>query len=213
MIYEENFKISKKGIAITDKHGNPITLTVAFRKAIIRVFNWWYDFQLYLLHGVSCHVPFWGIRKIFFRMSGVKIGGGSVLHMGCKFFDPKGVTVGEDTIIGQGAFLDGRERLVIGSHVDVASEVMIYNSEHELNSPTFEAKREPVKIGDYVFVGPRSIILPGVVVGEGAIVAAGAVVTKNVEPFNIVGGVPAKVIGERKLKKLNYRLGRSRLFQ
>ncbi len=50
-------------------------------------------------------------------------------------------------------------------------------------------------------------------IGRGAVVAAGAVVTKNVPDFAIVGGVPAKVIGERKNKNLNYRLGRARLFQ
>jgi maltose O-acetyltransferase len=50
-------------------------------------------------------------------------------------------------------------------------------------------------------------------IGKGAVIAAGAVVTKNVDDFAIVGGVPAKPIGERKLKELHYRLGRPRLFQ
>jgi len=70
-----------------------------------------------------------------------------------------------------------------------------------------------VKIEDYVFIGPRVIIQPGVKIGYGAIVAAGAVVTKDVLPYSIVGGVPANIIGERKLKNLHYRLGRARLFQ
>ena len=68
-------------------------------------------------------------------------------------------------------------------------------------------------MGDYVFIGPRVIILPGVKIGKGAVVAAGAVVTKDVSEFTIVGGVPAKEIGERKNKKPNYKLGRARLFQ
>ncbi|MCR4305614.1 MAG: acyltransferase, partial [Candidatus Daviesbacteria bacterium] len=71
----------------------------------------------------------------------------------------------------------------------------------------------PVEIGDYVFIGPRAIILPGVKIGKGAVVAAGAVVTKNVQENMIVGGVPAEVIGERKVKDLHYKLGRARLFQ
>jgi acetyltransferase-like isoleucine patch superfamily enzyme len=64
-----------------------------------------------------------------------------------------------------------------------------------------------------VFIGPRAIILPGVRVGKGAAIAAGAVVTKDVEPMSIVAGVPAKAIGTRGLKELNYTLGRARWFQ
>ena len=90
---------------------------------------------------------------------------------------------------------------------------MIYNSEHDLEKGDFSVRIEPVEIGDYAFVGPRAIILPGVKVGRGAVITAGAVVTKDISDFAIVGGVPAKVIGERKNKNPNYFLGRARLFQ
>jgi maltose O-acetyltransferase len=90
---------------------------------------------------------------------------------------------------------------------------MVYNSEHDLESEEFDAIVAPVEIGDYVFIGPRAIILPGVKIGRGAVVAAGAVVTKSVPDFIIVGGVPAKEIGERKNKNPDYKLGRARLFQ
>ena len=82
-----------------------------------------------------------------------------------------------------------------------------------LQPEDFKARTEPVEIGDYVFIGPRVIIMPGVKIGKGAVVAGGAVVTKDVEPFTIVGGVPAKPICERKNKNPNYKLGRARLFQ
>ena len=133
--------------------------------------------------------------------------------MWANFFDPGGIHIGDDTIIGDHAFLDGRAPLTIGSHTDIASSVMIYNSEHDLEKEDFSARTEPVEIGDYVFIGPRAIILPGVKIGKGAVVAAGAVVTKDVPDFTIVGGVPAKEIGERKNKDLHYKLGRARLFQ
>jgi maltose O-acetyltransferase len=115
--------------------------------------------------------------------------------------------------VGEKATLDGRARLSIGDHVDIASEVMIYNAEHDLNDPHFKAIQAPVTIGDYVFIGPRAIILPGVTIGRGAVVAAGAVVTKDVPEFTIVGGVPAKEIGERSLKDPQYRLGRAAWFR
>ena len=86
-------------------------------------------------------------------------------------------------------------------------------AEHDLESETFKAREEKVSIDDYVFVGPRVIILPGVKVGKGAVIAAGAVVTKDVVENVIVGGIPAKEIGIRRNKDLKYRLGRARLFQ
>ena len=178
-----------------------------------RVLSWWEDFKLMIIHFVSLHVPIYTIRKSAFILSGLRIGRGSVIHMGCRFFDPSGIIIGSDTIIGDNAFLDGRARLKIGDHVDLASSVMIYNSEHDIESLTFEATEEPVEISDYVFIGPRAIILPGVKIGKGAVVAAGAVVTKDVGDFDIVGGVPAKKIGERSNKNPNYVLGRARLFQ
>ncbi|MBI4999455.1 acyltransferase, partial [Candidatus Gottesmanbacteria bacterium] len=131
----------------------------------------------------------------------------------CNFFDPGGVEIGEDTIIGDHAFLDGRAPLTIGNHVDIASQVLIYNSKHDINDPNFSPVSEPVVIEDYVFIGPRAIIQPGIRIGRGAVVAAGAVVTKDVPEFAIVGGVPAQVIGQRQIKDLHYRLGRARLFQ
>jgi maltose O-acetyltransferase len=133
--------------------------------------------------------------------------------MGANFFQPGNITIGQDTIIGDHCFLDGRGKLTIGNHVDIASQVLIYNSEHDVHSPDFRATEEPVIIEDYVFIGARAIILPGVTIGRGAVVGAGAVVTKDVPAMIIVGGVPAKEIGQRQLSHLNYRLGRARLFQ
>lgn len=213
MLYSENIKITKKGMSFTDKYGKSLSFYEAKSKIVNRVKNWLIDFKLLLIHMVSLHIPLWSIRKLAFLLSGVKIGKGTTIHMGCKFFEPKNIKIGEDTIIGDRAFLDGRAPLLIGAHVDIASEVMVYNSEHDINDIGFLAINEPVTINDYVFIGPRAIILPGVIIGKGAVVGAGAVVTKNVDPFDIVGGVPAIAIGSRKLKDVNYKLGRARLFQ
>lgn len=196
----------------TDKTGRKLTNKEAGKKIVNRIYNYILDLELMVLRWVS-HVPFHTFRKIFYILAGMEIGKGSTIHMWANFFEPGGIKIGEDTIVGDHAFLDGRAPLSIGNHVDIASSVMIYNSEHDLEKEDFAARVESVEIGDYVFVGPRVIILPGVKVSKGAVIAAGAVVTKDVPEFAIVGGVPAKVIGERKNKNPHYKLGRARLFQ
>lgn len=195
-----------------DRTGRELSFREVIQKTINRVSNILLDFELMLLRW-SGHVPIHLFRKFVYWLAGVRIGRGSTIHMWCNLFNPRGITIGEDTIIGDHAFLDGRAPLKIGNHVAIASQVLIYNSEHDIQSEDFQAREEPVEIGDYVFIGARVTILPGVKIGRGAVVASGAVVTKDVSEFTIVGGVPAHVIGERRLKDPHYRLGRARLFQ
>jgi acetyltransferase-like isoleucine patch superfamily enzyme len=170
------------------------------------------EIENYILFVVG-YFPSHHLRRFFYRVAGMKIGKGSTLHMQMKFYNPEGITIGKDSIVGEQSVLDGRDMLRIGDHVDIASEVMIYNSQHDIQSDDFHATLAPVTIEDFVFIGPRAIILPGVTVGKGAVVGAGAVVTKDVEPFQIVGGVPAKVIGERQHKDPKYKLGRAAWFR
>lgn len=196
-----------------DRMGRELSQKEIAQKSLNRIFNIFLDLVLLKLNIISCLVPFHSIRKLFFQVTGVKIGKKSFIHMGTRFYFPAGIVIGDGTIIGDHCFLDGRAPLKIGNHVDIASQVLVYNSEHDVDSEGFDPREEPVEIEDYVFIGPRATILPGVKIGKGAVVAAGAVVTSDVKPFEIVGGVPAKVIGERKNKNPHYKLGRARLFQ
>jgi len=189
-------------------------------KIIRRIATIWLEFVTGLLWWVVGYLPSHHLRRFFYRLSGIKIGSGSTIHMMARIYDPRHITIGTDTIIGETVTLDGRKQLPnsrggleIGNHVDIASNVMIWTSEHDLSDPTMKAIEEKVSIGDYVFIGPRAIILPGVSIGRGAVVAAGAVVTKDVPERAIVAGIPAKSIGERPESALGYTLGRARWFQ
>lgn len=193
--------------------GNDLSGSQIASKVGNRLYNYLADFALFWLHLVCNTIPSHHIRRLVMRLAGARIGRGTSIHMDCRFFSLKNLEIGQDTIIGNGAFLDGRAPLIIGNHTDIASEVMIYNSEHDVNSEDFAPITDAVEIGDYVFIGPRVTILPNVKIGRGAVVGAGAVVTKSVSDFTIVGGVPAKEIGERKNKNPRYKLGRARLFQ
>ncbi|MBI4225943.1 acyltransferase, partial [Candidatus Roizmanbacteria bacterium] len=195
-----------------DKTGKKLTFSEIINKIKLRILNILLEFEVFLLHLVG-YIPFHHLRRAFYRVGGIKIGRDSTIHMGTRFYDPHNVVIGTDSIIGEGAVLDGRDKLIIGDHVALATNVMIFNSQHEINDEFFSPSNAPVIIEDFVFIGPRVIIKPGVKIGKGAIVAAGAVVSKDVAPYAVVGGVPAKIIGERKLKNLHYKLGRARWFR
>lgn len=195
-----------------DKFGNNLTTSQVLTKGTRRIMSIISEFEVFILHIVG-NIPSHHVRRLFYRISGMTIGSGSTLHMGIRFYDLGKIRIGRDTIIGEGTVLDGRDEIIIGDHVDIASEVMIYNAEHDVHDPRFSAVSGKVVIEDYVFIGPRAIILPGVTIHKGAVIGAGAVVTKDVSEYAIVGGVPAKIITERKTKDLQYRLGRARWFR
>ncbi|MFA4826844.1 MAG: acyltransferase [Candidatus Shapirobacteria bacterium] len=195
-----------------DKNGQTLTSDNILYKVSNRIDTIFLELWLMILRWVG-YIPIHTIRKIFYLISGIKIPFNSTIHMWANFFNPKNLTIGHDSIIGDHCFLDGRSPLEIGSHVNIASQVLIYNDEHNINSPDFGNSFGPVIIKDYVFIGPRAIILPGVTIGRGAVVAAGAVVTKDIPDFEVWGGVPAKKISDRQLKNPAYVLGRPMLFQ
>lgn len=197
---------------IKDRMGRTLSTQEILKKIIIRIENYLLDFELMILRWAG-FFPCSFIRKQIYQLAGITIGKGTTVHMWSNFFNPRKISIGDDTIIGDHAFLDGRATLTIGNHVNIASWVLIYNSEHDINAEDFHATYGKVIIEDYVYIGARVTILPNVKIGKGAVIASGAVVTKDVNPLTVVGGVPAQEIGLRQVKQLNYRLGRTRLFQ
>jgi len=159
---------------------------------------------LFILN-LAGRVPSHHFRRFIYRyVFRVRIGRGSIIHWKTRFFGPAGVQIGDYCNIGNDAFLDGRRHLSIGNRVATGAEIMIYTLQHDVDSPTFDVVGGPVVIEDYVYLGPRAIVLPNVRIGFAAVVGAGAVVTKDVPPFAVVGGVPARYLRERN-HELNYR--------
>lgn len=120
---------------------------------------------------------------------------------GATFGSGKGISLGARSGIGIDADLHGT--ITIGDDVMMGPRVTIHSRNHRtddvtrpMNTQGFE-EDEPVVIGDDVWIGSNVTILPGVHVGSGSILAAGAVVTKDVPPYSVAGGVPAKVLRSR----------------
>jgi acetyltransferase-like isoleucine patch superfamily enzyme len=165
----------------------------------------------YLTNRVIARIPVYTVRHAWYRrVLGMRIGEGATLLMDLYLYirgrgpgtrdrgsGQPGITIGRRSVINQQCCLDGRGGLTIGDYVSISPGVWILTDSHDMHDPNFGEILAPVTIGDHAWIGSRAMILPGVTVGEGAVVAAGAVVTGNVEPYTVVGGVPARPIGTR----------------
>jgi len=149
----------------------------------------------------------------------------AIIEEGVLIFHPENITIGNNVYIGHNTILKGyyRNEMVIGDHtwvgqgcffhsaggieigraVGIGPMVKILTSHHkedESNIPVIfnELESKGVVLEDGCDVGVGSILLPGITIGEGSIIGAGSVVTKDVPPYHVVSGVPARIMRKRK---------------
>lgn len=162
------------------------------------VFKWIRDFMLeFMVNSVLHYIPFWTIRKLYLRMIGCKMGKGSFIMKNNYIMNARQLTMGSYSHINRDCIVDARGTITIGDNVSISHRVNIMTGGHDARDAHFIGVFKPIVIEDYAWLGVGCTILQGVTVGRGAVVSAGAVVTKDVPPFAIVAGVPAKQIGER----------------
>lgn len=148
-------------------------------------------------------IPFYFIRHFYYKkVMGITIGKGSSIHLRCFLYGAN-ILIGENSTINRNCYLDGRGRLVIGNNVSVSPDVQLITEDHDYNSSGFTGRSRDVIIDDYVWIGTKAMILPGVHIGKGAVICAGAIVTKSVGEYDVVAGIPAVKIKERN-RNLNY---------
>jgi len=176
------------------------TLVDRWRRAWEQVYNM-------LINKIPSHT----VRLAWLRIGGATIGKGSTIWRNTEVLGLEGLRIGDDTCIGWHCLVDARAGLSIGNHVTVASHVSMIAGGHDLKAPEFWAVAVPVRIDDYAWLTSRVTILGGAHIGEGAVVAANTVVSKKVEPYDIVAGDGAKVVGTR-ARGLNYKVGGKGLF-
>ncbi|MCF0195764.1 MAG: acyltransferase [Bacteroidaceae bacterium] len=148
------------------------------------------------------YIPSVHLRRLIYKLVGVKMGKRVIFHFKTELRDPYKLVLGDGCIIGDNAILDARCGLTLGRNVNLSSNVSIYTLQHDHRSPDFAGShtmgiKQSVEIGDRVWLGSNVIVLPGVTIGEGAVCCAGCVVTKDVEPYAVVAGIPAKKVNER----------------
>ena len=191
-----------------------ITLYKLFKYKFYKTVNFLLQFRLYVYNNFLNKIPSKIIRKFFSKIY-IKIGNNSSIRSNVKILNKYGrhIIIGNNSIINYGCLLDGRsDKIIIGNNVNVSREVMIYTLDNKIDCDYFRSESGDVIIKDYVSIGSRVIIYPGVKIGEGAVIAPGAVVTKDIPKMSVYGGVPAKFIRKRS-SNLLYKLKDNQFFQ
>jgi len=142
-------------------------------------------------------------RAIYWKAHFKSFGEGSKISEYVKITHSEMIFLGKESHITNRCNLEGRGGITIGDYVLVGFESIILTTMHVHQNLEIPIKSQgvickPVVIGNDVWLGTRVIVLPGVTIGNGAIVGSGAVVTKDIPPYAIAGGVPAREIGKRR---------------
>ena len=152
-------------------------------------------------YGMNCEfaVP---LRQAIAKKLFKKCGDGFVANENCKFNFGNNIEVGENVSWNSGCYIDAKGGVKMGNHSMLTENVTIFTHTHS-EQDHMQRTYNGVEICDYAKVYTAATILPGVTIGKGAIVATGAIVTKDVEEFTLVAGIPAKPLRKRNFEGEN----------
>lgn len=173
---------------------------ISLRKILVITYSYGYSLIFCLLNILP--YPF---RYLGFKILLGKLGSNVLLDYGIYIRYPSKVYIGSNVSINRGCEIYASYKvkesiIIIEDNVALGPGVSILAAGHDITSIALPDSSSTVRICKFAWICGRSTILQGVTIGEGAIVAAGSVVTKDVEPYTVVGGVPAKFIKERGIK-------------
>ena len=167
------------------------------------------QFSLFFYYLIANRLPasffplgnYFNLIRIKLAMNFLNIGKDCRIYPRVNLGDGNDISIGNHCRINENVYIEGA---IIGNYVMIAPNVSIYASTHLYLSTDIpmvmqgQTKKTLTIIEDDVWIGRNVLIMPGLKIGKGSIIGAGAVVTKDIEPYSIVGGVPAKLIRRRK---------------
>ncbi|HIF58330.1 MAG TPA: acyltransferase [Rhodospirillales bacterium] len=161
-----------------------------------------YEFLMSLVFSLPRYRFFIFIKQLLLKIMGAKFGARVVIYPGVWIAPGRNLVIEDDVDLAKDVLITTSGGVHIGARTLIGYRTQIISSNHSIPPigepfPISGDVHAPVKIGCDVWIGANCVITPGVTIGTGAVVAAGSVVTKNVDKYSIVGGVPAKLIKMR----------------
>lgn len=165
-----------------------------------------YTTPAYIMSKLFSFIPSFRLVNSILRFFGNKIGEKVTIHNNVRFIVLKNITIGNNSTINSNALIDSRKGIIIGDNTMIGNGVKIFTLTHDIEDENFKSYGKRVHIGNNVVIFPLAIVMPGVKIEDGAVIYPGSIVTKDVKSYSKMAGVPAKRVGERKLKKYKYKL-------
>ena len=136
-------------------------------------------------------------RILILKIFGAQIGKYTIIYPSAKIWAPWNLIIGKNCCIGPNVFCYNPSLLKLGNKVVISQNTYICGGSHDINSISLPFKCLPIKINDYVWICADSFIMMGINIGEGAVIGERSVVVKDIQPYNVVAGNPAKFVKKR----------------
>lgn len=176
------------------EHGvrRPYTARIYFLRAL------WWIVQNTVWRILPARVP--PRRSVLLRMFGADVRGVVLILPSVQVEMPLALSIGEYCTLGARVVLYNLGGLEIGHHTVLSQDVYVCGGTHDYTDPTFPLVRQKITIGHHVWIAAGAFIGPGVTIGDGAVIGARSVVVKDVPPWTVVAGNPARVVKQRVMK-------------
>jgi acetyltransferase-like isoleucine patch superfamily enzyme len=179
--------------------GLSVSKGIGFKHLLFGAYSFIENFLYIFLELLPHPLRYWIFRALF-----KQLGPNSMIDYRTYFRYPWKISIGKGVTVNRGceffgSMLAGNAFIVIGDHCAIAPRVRILSASHDYHRLTLPDTAASVTIGRNVWIGAGATILPGVTIGDGAVIAASSVVTRNVDPYTIVAGNPARFIKAREL--------------
>ena len=178
-----------------DIKSNRIAVKYSSREMIWRIF-WWIINPLFRFSPR----PFFKWRRNLLRLFGAKVGRDVHVYNSAIIYMPWNLEIGDWSAIGENCLIYNLGSVKIGAKSTISHRAHICAGTHDYSDPKLPLLKPPIIIEDQTWICADAFVGPGVTVGEGAVVGARAVVVKDVEPWSVVAGNPAKMVNKRILK-------------
>ncbi|MDL2337724.1 MAG: putative colanic acid biosynthesis acetyltransferase [Pseudomonadota bacterium] len=142
--------------------------------------------------------PLHAWRAAVLRAFGATLGANCHIYPGARIWAPWNLLCEDAVGIADGAVIYNPAPIRIGSHGVVSQDAYLCGATHDIDDPAFPMISAPITIGRYAWICARAVVCSGVEVGEGAVLGLASVATRNLEPWTVYGGAPARVIRARR---------------